>query len=508
MTEPAGRRTSLKIIIGALYGLLALLNIIISSVMIVENQIDLILTNINLQQNELGRAVSDEVQSLRISPGAEASLNALDEQLRSRNVERYQIFNESGEVWRQYFRDDSEQPARPPADVRVAEVILKKTEELTSENTLFRQRFIAELNEADFSIDLMIPLQTDAARNAFLFARLSLAEARKRIESLYFQVGLAVVLGVIVHLAFGVFVFRLIFRRVGLLTDASNKMAGGELAARAEWKRARRDELDELGDAFNSMAANIQRNIETITELNDQIQQELTIGKEVQELFLGNMKLIEQYNPSLFYRPMREVSGDVYKFYKLKGGFTGIFFADAAGHGVSAALITTITILSIDEALKRWMNPAQVMTALNGYLAERLDTSYYATGVFLLLDPKGKTYITNSGHNNVIFIPGRANEQVVEIKSHGPPLGLMEGIKYKANLVNTRRGDRILIHSDGLIETVNDAGEQYSVERVLECLQQGRELSVPELGAELQRRFTSFVTKYHDDVSFLLLEIP
>ncbi|MBX7058009.1 MAG: SpoIIE family protein phosphatase [Leptospirales bacterium] len=502
MTEKPPRRTSLRIIIGALYGLLALLNIIISSVMIVENQIDLILSNINLQQNELGRVVSDELQSVEIAPDSAENLAQLDSQLRSRDVERYQVFDDRGQIWKQYFREGASQ------QTEVSPEILKKTEELTSENTLFRQRFIPELNEADFSIDLLIPLRTRAAKHAFIFARLSLVEARKRIESLYVQVGVAVILGIVVHLIFAIFVFRLIFRRVSLLTEASNKMAGGDLATRASWRRKRQDELDDLGDAFNSMAANIQQNVATITELNSQIELELTIGKEVQELFLGNLSVVEQYKPALFYRPMRQVSGDVYKFYKLRDGHTGVFFADAAGHGVSAALITTITILSLDEALQHQLNPAQVMTSLNAHLAERLDTSYYATGVFMLIGPGGKTYITNGGHNNVIFLPGRSEDETVEIKSHGPPLGLMDGVRYKANMVNTKSGDRIFVHSDGLIETVNDDGEQYGIERVLDQLRAGRGLDTTTAAHNLQTAFTSFVTKYHDDVSFLLLEIP
>lgn len=492
-------RASLRLVIGILYGLLALGNIIVASSMIVENQMDLVFTNIKLQSQAIAQKVVDELAGLTISREADENYKLLEQSLRSYEVSEFIVFGADGKVWRRY-------PEAPGPDT-VERGLIQRTVELTAQESLFRSRYEVDLNQKDYSIELLMPLKSEGAAAAFLFSRLSVAQVQERIFQIYIQIAWAVAVGIVLHLIFALFVYRLIFRRVETLKEASLKMAGGELQTRVEWKRRRQDELDDLGDAFNSMAGNIQQNVDTITLLNDQIQEELQIGKEVQELFLGKMKKIKEYKPALFYRPLREVSGDCYKFYNFRGGYTGVFFADASGHGVSAALITTITILSLEEVLKRNMNPSKVCTHLNALLADRLDTTYYATGVFCLFDKEGRTYVTNAGHNNVIVFSEREDEEI-QIKSHGPPLGLMDGVKYKANMINTRKGDRVFIHSDGLPETTDAEGNQFTIERVLEILKTNKREDNETIARILREEFVARSKKYHDDVTFLLLEIP
>ena len=121
-------------------------------------------------------------------------------------------------------------------------------------------------------------MQVENAQS-FLLAHLNINTIQDRLRSIYYQVAGAVLWGVIFHILFAVFVFRLIFRRIAILKTASNEMAEGELSARAEWKKDVKkgyDELDVLGLSFNSMAENIQNKVETISLLNQQIQEELT----------------------------------------------------------------------------------------------------------------------------------------------------------------------------------------------------------------------------------------
>lgn len=499
--QKSERRGSLRLVIGVIYGLLALGNIIISSVLIFENQAALLQENVQLHADRVANAVFGELQQteLRSEDGAYDRLGRV---FSGQDLERYLLFNADGEILRRF-------PEDPEAPAQVSEQLQQQIVEFTAEQSLFQSRFTKELNEDDYTIRLLFPLRGEGGEDLFLFAVLSLQQLSEMQQNIFIQAALNAGVIIVLHVVIAFFLFRLIFVRVDRLKDASLRMAGGELAARAEWKRSRKDELDDLGDAFNSMASSIQSNVETITLLNNQIQEELTIGKEVQELFLGNLKLLKDYKPHLYYRPLREVSGDVYKFYAFRGGYTGVFFADASGHGVSAALITTITILSLEEVLRKNINPSKVMTKLNELLAERLDTTFYATGVFLLFDPRGRTYVTNSGHNNVLFFSDRNEDgKEVQIKSHGPPLGLMDGVSYKANMINTKAGDRIFVHSDGLIETKNAAGEQYTQERLLRFLHTRLPADNTEIGEALKADFEAHARDYDDDVSSLMLEIP
>ncbi len=540
------RRRSLSVQIGLLYILLALINITFFSVVILENQTDLLLVNFKYQAESIVKTVlDDDLQEIEFSPDKEdLSYRTLVNSLKSYDVQSFRVFTAEGDLWYAYDAEggaaasakppgesnsDDESPAEPdaPADAdadaqaddaasaaptepgKIDEELRRKTVEFTTEESLFRSRYVIDLNEDDFSLDFLMPLKSKTEDRVFLNASLSVNTIRERLNYLYYQVALAVVWGVIFHVAFALFVYRVIFRRVGFLKEASDGMASGALETRADWKRGKSpDELDELGDAFNSMASNIENQVQTITNLNNQIQNELEIGQEVQELFLGDLDVIKEFKPSLYYRPLRKVSGDVYQFYKFRNGYKGVFFADASGHGVSAALVTTITILSLQEALKSKVRPSEVMARLSDLMAVRLDTSFFATAAFMLFDSEGSTYITNAGHNDPIFLSARGDQVITEISSHGPPLGFMEDMSYKMNKINTRSGDKIFVYTDGLVETTNAEKEQYGLERLHGHLLghwQEENQSVADL---VEREFTDFAVNYIDDVSFLMLEIP
>lgn len=474
--------------------------------MILENQTDLLLVNFKYQSEDLAKTVLDQLGEIKISRKKDENYKLLENTLKHYELSSFDIFDIQGNLWHRYSQAKENASQIPK---KVSEKVLRKGKDITNRSALFRLRYITELNEEDFSLDILLPLASKGIES-FLLARLNIRTIQDRLDSIYYQVAGAVLWGIIFHVLFAIFVFRLIFRRIEILKLASNEMAEGELSARAEWKKDPKkgyDELDILGLSFNSMAESIQNKVETISLLNQQIQEELTIGKEVQELFLSSDKIIKHLKPALFYRPLREVSGDIYRYFRFRGGYYGVFFADASGHGVSAALITVITLLTLNEVIVQQTPAKKLMTQLNHVLANRLDTTYYATGVFFLFDSKGSLYATNCGHNTVFVLPSSSKERI-DIQSHGPPLGLMDDSEYDMQKYPLSSGDKVFVYSDGLIETEGENKEQFGLERLFNCLNATRSLSNKEMQERLESEFVEFSHNYVDDVSFMVLEMP
>lgn len=502
ISEPKRKTKSLQLYIAFFYTILTLLNIIFFSAMILENQTDLLLVNFKYQSEDLAKTVLGQLGEVKISRNKDENYKLLKSTLESYELSSFDIFDSQGNLWHRY-------PETEKKVSKVSEKTLRKGKDISNRASLFRLRYLIELNEKDFSLDILLPLAS-GREQSFLLAHLNINTIQDRLDSIYYQVAGAILWGIVFHVLFAIFVFRLIFKRIEILKVASNEMAEGELSARAEWKMDPKkgyDELDILGTSFNSMAESIQNKVETISLLNQQIQEELTIGKEVQELFISPNKIIEHLNPALFYRPLREVSGDIYRYFRFKGGYSGVFFADASGHGVSAALITVITLLTLDEAILQRVPPQKLMTHLNRMLASRLDTTYYATGVFLLFDAKGKLYVTNCGHNTIYVLPHNSKKRI-DIKSHGPPLGLMDDSQYPMKQYPISKGDKVFVYSDGLIETKGENEEEFGLERLFKSLDATRNLSNRELQEKLEAEFIEFSRHYIDDVSFMVLEMP
>ncbi|MDX1959413.1 MAG: SpoIIE family protein phosphatase [Leptospiraceae bacterium] len=495
---------SLRVQIGILYSLLAIVNILFFSIMIFENQTELLVKNFNYQSVNFVISVIDDTKEKIITNEKTPELEKFFESLRFHEIQNFLIFDTSGNLIHSQT---------PTEKLIVSKEILDKAKSISDVNSVFTSKYKLDLDEKDFSIKILIPMKGEEEKTYFLYTHLSIKNIQDRLLKLYYQIAIAFIWGLVTHLLFALYINRAIFRRVNLLRNATDLMASGDLKSRATWVMDRKDELDSLGSAFNGMASKIEETIETISKLNEEIQKELKIGKEVQEMFLPLNKKFKDFKIATFYRPMREVSGDIYHFYRFKSAktnkraYSGFFFADASGHGVSAALVTTVTLLSIENIISKSIRPNYIIQQLANIIGNRFQSSFFATGVFFLVNDKGKIICSNAGHNAPICFRPSTGEMFF-FKSCGPPLGMADDFDYKVLKANTRTGDKLFIYSDGLTESPGKNEEQFGEDRVINLLKANMDKPNKEILDIIWNELDAFAIDYRDDVSMILIEIP
>lgn len=498
---------SLRLQIGILYSFLALVNILFFSVMIFENQTELLVKNFKYQSENFVTSVMTDLNSKKISKADETNLKSLKENLFYLEIFQFRIFDKNGEIW-------YNEKGIVTGEI-IEEDLVKKGKEISDTTSVFSSKYKLELNKEDFTIKFLIPLvaEPEDAGPLFLSTQLSIKTMQERLTKLYYQIAVAFIWGLISHILFGIYIYRVIFTRVSLLKDATDKMAMGDLKSRAVWKFNREDELDVLGQAFNGMAGKIEETIQTISTLNEEINKELKIGREVQEMFLPSNKKLKALKVATSYRPMREVSGDIYHFYKFPAGkmnkkeYQGIFFADASGHGVSAALVTTVLIMSLENILSKSIHPGYIIQKLGDIIGNRFQSSFFATAVFFLIAEDGEILCSNAGHNAPICFRPSTGE-IFYFKSVGPPLGMVDEFDYKVIKMPAKPGDKLLIYSDGLVESPGKDEEQFSEKRVLDIIEANMNIPNKDLLELLAEELDKFAIDYRDDVSMILVEIP
>ncbi len=474
--------------------------------MIVENQTDLIVTNFKRQADNLAKNTLATLEKLTITQDQDDNYRLLQESLKSYDLNWYKIFDQQANLWHSYPITTQTARAAARENAKIKKEVLQKIQQLVSTSSLFQARYLVDLRQGDFSIKLFIPL---SGNKVFLLASLNLKSMQERLALVYYQVVGAVVWGIVFHTLFAIFLLRLIFRRVSLLVSASKKMGEGDLSSRVSWKinTNKQDELDILGSSFNTMASSIQEKIETISKLNYQIQQELKVGKEVQSLLLSPpQEIVEMYKPQVYYRPLREVSGDMYHYFHLGSDYRGVFFADASGHGVPAALVTAISFLSLEDVLLRSVPKDKIINELNDSIVKRMEQSFYLTAVLMLFDNAGKLWTTNAGHNTFFILSPDGTKR--EVESDGLPVGILPGAEYSLYSHDVRKGDRIFIYSDGLVETSDANKEEFGMERLEAILKQYSSASIQDMAKGVEESFNRFARNFIDDVTFLIMEVP
>lgn len=190
------------------------------------------------------------------------------------------------------------------------------------------------------------------------------------------------------------------------------------------------------------------------------IHEELHLAAGIQNEFTGApLPRTEGLEMGVLFRPVNQVSGDIYNVRELGDGKVAFFLADAMGHGVPAALLTMVltnTLLSPEHEQAR-REPAELLARLNKRLVEAsLNTGRFATAIYGVVDAaSGLVRLSNAGHPPAsVFSAGG----VRTMQAGGPLLGIFADAAFDTTEFTLGPGQTLLIYSDGLETAFPRAG--------------------------------------------------
>src|SRR5271169_3098885 len=164
--------------------------------------------------------------------------------------------------------------------------------------------------------------------------------------------------------------------------------------------------------------------------------------------------------------PARAVGGDWYDFIPFPDGRWGLVLADVSGKGTAAALLMSATRGVLRSLAEACCTPGEVLTKLNQLLVDDFPAGKFVTLVYAVLDPAIRSVtFANAGHLHPLFIDG-SGAHFLDTE-RGLPLGLSCG-DYSETTVALSPGSRLIFYSDGITEAVNEAEEEYGLDRLAE----------------------------------------
>lgn len=203
--------------------------------------------------------------------------------------------------------------------------------------------------------------------------------------------------------------------------------------------------------------------------------------------------------------PCYEVGGDYFDYFDLEEGRFGFALGDVAGKGISAALLASKVqgILSAQSFLD-YPLPA-IISNLNRNLSKRGVGNRFVTFFFGILDPEGNCSYVNAGHNPPVLM--HLDGTMKELTDGGVVLGLFPEARYESRAVTLQPGDHLILFTDGVVEALNVAGEEFGKERLFALLNGKARASAPELLSSVRKAVLSFATNtpQHDDITLMVL---
>ena len=201
--------------------------------------------------------------------------------------------------------------------------------------------------------------------------------------------------------------------------------------------------------------------------------------------------------------PARSFTGDF--FYTHRQG-RRLWFAlgDVAGKGLTAAVVMAM----IQEELERRIgscalticDPSATMTRLHEFLRPLLPSNRFATAVIGHLHDDGTLTITNAGHCPPLIL--RRDGTIQEIASTGPVAGILPVAQWTSVTMRLRRGESLILYSDGLAEARSEADEEFGTRGIRRA---ARGESAREIGERILGAVNTFSAERDDDLTLAVL---
>jgi sigma-B regulation protein RsbU (phosphoserine phosphatase) len=164
------------------------------------------------------------------------------------------------------------------------------------------------------------------------------------------------------------------------------------------------------------------------------------------------LRPIDGMHVHVVHRPSRSIGGDFYGAAMVDAHHLTVFVADAAGHGVSAALLAVLfnQRVCVCNAEACATTPAATLSCLSRALLDECRASgLFVSVAYALIDTRDRTAaVASAGHPPGIVL--RASGIRERLGKTGPALGLGRDASYGEHRVSLAEGDQLILYTDGL----------------------------------------------------------
>lgn len=381
------------------------------------------------------------------------------------------------------------------------------------------------------SVGIVVPEREIYA--SLFAAQNSISQATNRIL-LYQLLAIMVSLLIVFAAVFGL--SKRITAGLSALAGAARRLQNKDYSVRVNIPT--RDEVGEVGVAFNRMAQEISYNTEhleqlvddrtrdledanqEISSLNEKLRSEnlrlgaeLEVARQIQMMVLPkerDLEAIPEVEIAAYMRPADEVGGDYYDVLQ-NGSRVKVGIGDVTGHGLESGVLM-LMVQSVARALQETGDgdPLQFLDRLNRAIyknIERTNSDKHLSLAFL--DYDGGRMTLSGQHEEVLVVRAGGEVERIDTLDLGLPVGLERDI---TPFVATRNipfdsGDVIVLHTDGVTEAEDEDGELFGLDRLCESARQRHGGSAEEIKTGIVEDLMAHIgaRKIHDDITLVVM---
>jgi phosphoserine phosphatase RsbU/P len=236
------------------------------------------------------------------------------------------------------------------------------------------------------------------------------------------------------------------------------------------------------------------------------LEQDLDLAARIQSALLPKAGLVHGgWQTAFHFQPAGPVSGDYCDFIPAEDGSLYFILGDVSGKGVAASMLMSHLQAMFRTLAGIGLPLVQMLERASRLFCESTLSSHYATLVCGHAEKNGSVELCNAGHLAPML---RQAGTVRSIGATGLPLGMFCSEQFSVETTQLKKGDCLLLFTDGLSESQNRAGTEFGVQPIIEIIHNRQSLKAEELVRACVDKASDFRSGLppKDDLTAMVLE--
>ncbi len=252
--------------------------------------------------------------------------------------------------------------------------------------------------------------------------------------------------------------------------------------------------------------------LKDMTALRKKQQQEfhMALARELQQRYYSVTASLPGFDIAAAAYPADETGGDYFDFVPLPDGSLYIVLADIAGHGFGSAFVMAEVRASLRAYATISPDIPSLLERINRSLLATLGGGRFVTMFLGRIDPQKRSLdYASAGHVSGYVLRDSGDMETV-LDSTAKPLGMFPDQEFCLGLtVPLKRGDTILLLTDGITESMNVDGAEYGAKAALDFVRGQQRSTARELVQGLYHSTRCFAgtTPQTDDVTSIICKV-
>lgn len=213
-----------------------------------------------------------------------------------------------------------------------------------------------------------------------------------------------------------------------------------------------------------------------------------TLRSDLENLRAGEPPPLPGFDMAAINRQAGDLGGDFYDFAPLSGLRVAVIIADVCGKGTSAAQVAAQCRPFLRDALSRDRLPAAMFhDALS--LVPMLPENMFLTALCVMINAASHSFrVARAGHEPLLWYHAQTSK-VELLQPKGMALGIermdLDDATFVEREFSINSGDILLLHTDGITESISPTDEEFGCERLKSLLAESAGLDAKAIAAKI-----------------------